>query len=188
MNIEMINNHSANRMVDVDKSQYGNPSSTDSRMKTKEMGYSLDITGTVMENAAYGKEELKSAQDIAQAAGNQNVTLQRNYAAVMSNSMSAEDYAELTKDGINPNNTDVKESVTNLDKIKIKMAEAGMTIEGYNDDLTSEEISAVVGNQAMAEALAVGNQLEPLTDEACKYMLVNDLEPTIENIYKAEHS
>ena len=211
MNIEMINNHSANRMVDVDKSQYGNPSSTDSRMKTKEMGYSLDITGKVMENAAYGKDELKSAQDIALEAGKQNVTLQRNYAAVMSNSMSAEDYAELTKDGIDPTNTKVTESVTNLDKIKIKMAEAGITIVGYNDDLTEEEISKVVGNsglaasitsavsgadipvnaeniEAMEDVLTLSTQIGPMNDDAVKYMLVNDLEPTVENIYKAEYS
>lgn len=210
MNIEMIKNHGANHMVDIEKAN-SNSSVTDSRMKTSQLGYSLDITGKVMENAAYGKEELKSAADIVSKASSTNVKLQRNYAAVMSNSMSASDFAKLTEDGINPCNTDVEESVTNLDKIKIKLAEAGITIVGYNDDLTSEEISAVVGNaglaegivgalnqadipdtkenvEAMEEVMAISTQLAPLTDEAMKYMLVNDLEPTVENIYKAEFS
>lgn len=211
MNIDIINNQVANRKVGIDKNQYGNPAATDSRMKTSGMGYSLDITGKVTENAAYGREELKSAQDIAQAAGNQDVTLQRNYAAVMSNSMSAEDFAQLTKDGVDPTNTDISESVTNLDKIKIRMAEAGITIAGFNDDLSAEQISEVVGSLGLAntisnalsigdipatednvaeamKAISLSESLQPLSDEAMKYMLVNNLEPTIENLYKAEYS
>jgi len=211
MNIDIINNQSANHRVDIEKSQISISSSDSSRMNTSKMGYSLDITGKVMENAAYGKDELKSAQDIALEAGKQNVTLQRNYAAVMSNSMSAEDYAELTKDGIDPTNTKVTESVTNLDKIKIKMAQAGVTVVGYNDDISAEEISEVVGDSGLAasissaisnadipsnienveaiqDVLSLSSKIGPMSDDAVKYMLVNDLDSTIENIYKAEYS
>ena len=78
---------------------YSKPSSDISRMRTQEMGFSLDITGKVRENAAYGKEELKSAEEIAQMAGMTDVSVQRDYMAVMSNSMSDEDFAKLMEDG-----------------------------------------------------------------------------------------
>ena len=102
MNIDMINSHGANRTNDMDIMTYGNPASSESRMRTEKMGFSLDITGKVRENAAYGKEELKSAEEIAQMAGMTDATVQRDYMAVMSNSMSEEDFAELMKDGANP--------------------------------------------------------------------------------------
>lgn len=187
MNIELINNQSANRVMDVDKNQYSTHTFDDSRMKAGGLGYSLDISGKVRENAAYGKEELKSVQEVAQTAGMQNVQLNRDYMAVMSNSMSSEDFAHLTEDGVNPTKTEVSESVTNLDKIKLTMAEAGITITGFNDDLSSEDYKAGAGNEGVAKAAKIAKELEPITEEAAIYIIQNNLEPTINNVYKAEH-
>ena len=211
MNIEMINNHNANHVNDMDRT-YDRPASLGSGTRTEKMGFSLDITGKVRENAAYGKEELKSAEDIAQMAGMTNVSLQRDYMAVMSNSMSDEDFAELVKDGVDPTRIPASEVVTNLDKIKIRMAEAGNTIAGYNDDLTEDDIKAVYGNSINAskiiadtltasdlpdtkenisgikETVMMAGNLKPLSDEAKAYMISEDMAPTVDNLYKAEYS
>ena len=212
MNIEMINNHGANRSNDVEHITYGNPVYSGSRMSTEKLGFSLDITGKVKENAAYGKEDLKSADEIAQMAGMQNVSLQRDYMAVMSNSMSDEDFAELMKDGVDPTKIPAGETVTNLDRIKIRMAESGTVIAGYNDDLSKEDIEAVLGNSINAgkiisdtlkvadlpvsadnvsnikETVMMARNLKPLTDEATAYMISEGLTPTVENLYRAEYS
>ena len=212
MNIEMIGDHGANRVNEMEHITYDRPASAGSRMRTEKMGFSLDITGKVRENAAYGKEELKSAEDIAQMAGMTNVSVQSDYMAVMSNSMSDEDFAELMKDGANPTAIPAGEMVTNLDRIKIKMAEAGTTIAGYNDDISEEDIRAVYGNSINAgriiadtleasdlpatgenvdgikEAVMMADNLKPLSDEAKAYMIAEELPPTIENLYKAEYS
>ncbi len=212
MNIDAINNHGANQVNDMEYITYGKPASYGSRTSMEKMGFSLDITGKVRENAAYGKEELKSAEDIAQMAGMTDVTLQRDYMAVMSNSMSDEDFAKLMEDGIDPTRIPAGETVTNLDRIKIKMAEAGVTIAGYNDDLTEEDIKAVLGNSINAgkiisdtlassdlpygpdlvsevkETVMMAGNLKPLTDEAKAYMITEDMAPTVENLYKAEYS
>ena len=211
MNIDAINNHGADRLNDMEFTTYDKPASYGSRMRTEKMGFSLDITGKVRENAAYGKEELKSAEEIAQMAGMTDATVQRDYMAVMSNSMSEEDFAELMKDGANPTKIPAGEVVTNLDRIKIRLAEAGVTVAGYNDDLTEEDIKAVLGNAINAgkiisdtlkvadlpatgdnvagikEAVMMAGNLKPLTDEATSYMISEDLAPTIENVYKAEY-
>ena len=117
MNIEMMSIHGNNRSNDVDHITYGNPVSSGSRTSTEKLGFSLDITGKVKENAAYGKEDLKSAQEIAQMAGMTNVSVQSDYMAVMSNYMSDEDFAELMKDGVNPTKIPAGETVSNLDRI-----------------------------------------------------------------------
>ncbi|MBO4904131.1 MAG: hypothetical protein J5367_02810 [Lachnospiraceae bacterium] len=211
MNVEMIGNHNAGHVNDMDIT-YQRPAAYGSRMSTEKAGYSLDITGKVKENAAYGKEDLKSAEDIAQMAGMTNVSIQSDYMAVMSNSMSDEDFANLMKDGVNPTKIPAGETVTNLDRIKIKMAEAGTTIAGYNDDLTEEDVKAVLGNSINAgkviadtleaadlpatgdnvagikETVMMAQNLKPLSDEAAAYMISEDLEPTIGNLYKAEYS
>ena len=212
MNVEMLNNHNSNKTSDIDKTTYGNLSFHDSRMKAEKLGYSLDITGKVTENAAYGKEDLKSAQEMMQAVGMQDVTVQRNYMAVMSNSMSEEDFGELLEEGGNPLDTDLSECVTNLDKIKIKMAESGQVIEGYNDDITDDDIKAALGSnlsasqlirsalsnadlpdsrenvESIKEMMSVSENLTALNDSSLAYMVKEDLEPTIENLYKAEYS
>ena len=211
MNIEMINNHNANQVNDMEIT-YNRPASAASGKMTEKMGFSLDITGKVRENAAYGKEELKSAEDIAQMAGMTNVSLQRDYMAVMSNSMSDEDFAELMKDGVNPTQIPTAETVTNLDRIKIRMAESGTVIAGYNDDISEDEIKAVLGNSinagkiisdtlkssdlpdtpeniaAVKETVMMSGNLKPLSDEARAYMISEDMAPTVENLYKAEYS
>lgn len=209
MNIEMINNHNANR-TDMEVT-YSKPSSDISRMRTQETGYSLDITGKVRENAAYGKEELKSAEEIAQMAGMTDVNVQRDYMAVMSNSMSDEDFAKLMEDGVNPTSIPAGETVTNLDRIKIKMAESGVTIAGYNDDLTEEDIKAVYGNSINAgriiadtldaadlpdtgdnisqikETVMMADNLKPLSDDAMAFMIKEDMAPTVDNLYRAQY-
>ena len=126
---------------------YSKPSSDISRMRTQEMGFSLDITGKVRENAAYGKEELKSAEEIAQMAGMTDVSVQRDYMAVMSNSMSDEDFANLmaevavreletNKEFSNQVYDNDKEAVeasvkesTTLDTVTIRFEDKGIYVE-----------------------------------------------------------
>ena len=212
MNVEMIKNHGADHVNDMEHITYSRPASAGSGTRTEKMGFSLDITGKVTENAAYGKEELKTAEEIAQMAGMTDVSVQRDYMAVMSNSMSDEDFAELMKDGADPVRIPADKVVTNLDKIKIKMAEAGNTIAGYNDDLTEEDVKAVLGNTINAgkiisdtlaaadlpvthdnvsqikETVMMANNLKPLSDEAKAFMITEKMAPTVENIYRAEYS
>ena len=178
MNINMIDASEKSNVV-FEKTKYGTQSSDNARMAEMMAGYSLDITGKVMENAAYTQGELLSKEDISLEAGLVNVPNERNYMAVMSNSMSEDDFSELLKEGYNPTHTEIEESVTSLDRLKAKMAENGQIIEGFNDDLSNEEVK---------EALNIGSAIMPLSDDSMAYMIKNELEPTISNLYKSEHS
>lgn len=177
MNINMIDASEKSQMFS-EKTKYSNPSSGNARIAESMAGYSLDITGKVMENAAYDKDDLKSIEDISMEAGLIDVPLNRNYMAIMSNSMSEDDFSDLLKEGANPTHTTIEESVTSLDRLKATMAENGQIIEGFNDDLSSEDIK---------EALNIGAAIMPLKDDDISYMLKNELEPTIENLYMSEY-
>ena len=199
----------ASQNVDVDKTSKSTASSA--RKADTESGYKVDISGTVMDNAAYGTDELKTAQDVMQDAGRTDVALQRDYMAVMSNSMSTEDFAKLQEEGYPPGSTTVETTVTILDEIKATLAQSGVAVAGYTDDISDEQLEEITGSvssAAMIEQKLRENDL-PVTEEqidsveqaveqvehmtglsegTMKYMLLNDMEPTIDNIYKAEYS
>ena len=200
------------RNVDMDKTSYSNSyQKSPARIADQVGGFTLDISGTVTDNAAYGMGELKSAEEVMQDAGHKDIALQRNYMAVMSNSMSAEDYGKLQEEGISAVDSDIETHVTSLDKMKAKLAQSGTIIAGYNDDLTNDQISAIAGGDIAAEQLReVFNKndlpineenvrgvsdaalkaagITTISDDMKKYMVVNGLEPTIANLYKAEYS
>ena len=143
---------SVNQNVDVEKTSKSTASSA--RKADTDGGYKVDISGTVMDNAAYGTGELKTAQEIMQdAGGQQDVALQRNYMAVMSNSMSTEDFAKLQEEGFYPGSTTIETAVTVLDEIKATLADAGVVIEGFTDDISGEELEAITGNAGRAMAI-----------------------------------
>ena len=148
MKIENSLHHDRN--VDMEKTSYSNSyQKGPARIADPVGGFTLDISGTVTDNAAYGMGELKSAEEVMQDAGHKDIALQRNYMAVMSNSMSAEDYAKLQEEGISATDSDIETHVTSLDKMKAKLAQSGTIIAGYNDDLTNDQISAIAGGYSL---------------------------------------
>ncbi len=201
-----------NKNVDMEKTSYGNSYRSDVARTAAAMGgISLDISGTVTDNAAYGMGELKTAEEVMQDAGQKDIALQRDYMAVMSNSMSAKDYKKMQEEGISAVDSDIETHVTNLDKIKANLARSGTVIAGYNDDLTDDQIDAISGGdisawqlreafnkndlpiteenvRGVADAVNKAAGITGLTDDVKKYMVANGIEPTISNLYKSGYS
>lgn len=183
---------------------------------TKEVrssGIQLDISDKVMDNEAYGHG--LTADDIMQQAANTDVSVQKDFMVVMSNCVSGEDLQKMQEEGFNPANADVETYVNIVDKIKVTLAQAGVEVAGYNDDLDVDKIAEITGSRVNAETLVkdlskmltesdipVTNKnveelvsaimeasgILELSDDAIKYMVVNHKDPTIENIYKAQFS
>ena len=172
--------------------------------------YALDISGTVMDNNAYGGHG-KTAEEVMQDAGLIDVATQRDYMTVMSNTMSEEDFSRLQRDGYHPGDMDVEEVVTIVDKIKAELVKGGTQITGYTDDLDAETLREITGSEAFARELCKQFRMHdiPVTKEnvvnaaqACdrakrlqtpddgtvRYMVENRTDPTIDGMYLAEHS
>ena len=172
--------------------------------------YYLDISGNVMDNNAYAGHG-KTAEDVMLEAGSQDIVARRNYMAVMSNTMSKEDFAKLQRDGIHPGNTEIGTVVTIIDHIKAALIKGGKEVHGYTDNMDAETFAAITGDKVMAEKLlkqfqekglpsseenwaSAGKAWEKarditeLSEGAVKYMVENNLSPTIENLYLAKYS
>ncbi len=172
--------------------------------------FALDISGTVMDNTAY-EGQGKTAEDVMQDAGQTDVATQKDYMVVMSNVMSDEDFAKLQEEGYQPGSTELETVVTIVDEIKAALVKGGSSIAGYTDDLDVETLTQITGSAAFAEeivkqfakndipvtkenvqdvmkACGTVTQLHSLSDGVIKYMIRNGMEPTAENIYRAQYS
>ena len=200
-------NYDKQQNVDKTKNTYSSPRTEKNETRR---GFALDISGTVMDNTAYGVQG-RTTEDIMQQAENIDVTTQRNYMTVMSNSMSSEDFAKLQEEGYHPGDITIEETVTITDHIKAELAKAGVDVKGYTDDVSKEAMEEVAGSEVSAqqiidhleaadaavteenveqvrEAYEQANNLSGLSDGVKKYMVENGMEPTIEDLYKAQFS
>jgi hypothetical protein len=121
-------------------------------------------------------------EDIMQNASNTNPELQKDYMVVMSHCVSSEDYQKLAKDGFTPTDIDAETFVTMADRIKATLASSGVEVAGYTDTLDTETLEAITG--AITQAL----KIEDMSDDTVKYLVENNQQPTIENLYIADYS
>lgn len=158
-----------------------------------------------------GAEDKKTAaQEIEQAAC-VDAAERKNQMAVLANTTSEEDYARMQEDGFSLDSTTTNTIVTETDKIKAQLAKAGVDISVFGDELDAEQLEAITGSPELArqlanamqkadipcteenakdavEALQLANSVHTPKDGSIRYLLANELEPTIENLYKAEYS
>lgn len=173
-------------------------------------GVSVDLYTNHIDNDAY-KDSPKTKDDITKAAEITDVDVTSDYLVVMSSCISDDDFASLLEEGVNPGTTEIETVVTIVDKIKAELVKSGQVIAGYNDDIDRETLVEITGSEAFADELAksFGEKDIPLTkgnvemakevyerikeigsvsDDAAKYMIENQLEPTVDNIYTATYS
>ena len=163
-----------------------------------------------MDNTAY-KGQGKTAEEVMQDAGQTDVAVQRDYMTVMSNTMSEEDYSRMMEDGCQVGDLDIEEVVTIVDKIKAELIKGGTQVVGYTDQIDADTLREITGSEAFARELSrqfekhdiplteenvrnakkaydKATELRELTDGAAKYMVENQMEPTIDNLYRAGYS
>lgn len=157
------------------------------------------------------REEKKSVIEEMEEASKMDATARKNQMAVLSHTTSPEDYEKMQEEGFSLDSTASNTIVTVTDKIKAELAKSGKDISCFGEGLSREELEAIAGSAALAtqlehalqqadlpvteenanavvDALQQAEAMGPLTEGAKKYILENELEPTIENIYKAEYS
>lgn len=94
--------------------------------------------------------------------------------------------AKATEDGHNPMDMDADTLVTVVDGIKMNLAKGGADISKMGG-LSQAEIEAMSGSIAQAVEMSKGLS-DSLPVEAQAYLVKNELEPTISNIYNATYS
>ena len=178
----------------------------------------VNIFGAVYESGQMampvGAEENskgKSLIELQQDAANTNVALQQDYMTLLSHTMSQEDYAKACEDGFDPRELDQDTAVTIVDKIKAELVRSGQNIAGYTDDIDLDTLAAAVGSDTLAQSIEeqfraadipltpenveelkaaweLASSLQQPQDGEIGYLVDNELEPEIWNLYVAENS
>ena len=169
---------------------------------------SVDMSDTIYarpqaKNEARNKDGTDMAENLLNDM-NQTSENRRNDMIVTASTTTSDDYKAAKDDGY-----DV--IVTETDKIKAVLAKAGVDISIYGDDLSKEQLTDITGSQT--EAAMLVNQMKaydiPATDDNIKagtdaidraksltnisnetkaYLVRNNMNPTISNVYKATYS
>ena len=182
--------------------------------KIKESFKATENGGFFMPNAVYQKPEGKEEESIVEQLDTQmdmSATNRKNQMIVISNTASPQDLEEMSKDGFDGLDMDSHTILTVTDKIKAVLAKAGVDISIYGDSLSLEQLEEATGSKALANQISqalkqadlpsteanveesvaayhAAEELLPLTDASKEYMLKNEWEPTIKNLYLAAHS
>ncbi len=158
-----------------------------------------------------GASQAGSVVDQLEADGQKTAENRLNQMIVLSNTTSAEDYKEMQENGFSMADTDAATIITETDMIKAVLAEAGVDISVYGDGLSEEQLEEITGSKALAtsiinklkekdlsvskenvsqanEAIEKATSIDSISDGSMAYLIRNNLEPTIENIYKAANS
>ncbi|MDD6195055.1 MAG: DUF6240 domain-containing protein [Lachnospiraceae bacterium] len=134
-----------------------------------------------------------------------------NQAAVYANTTSAEDLQKMEEEGFDPMNTEVNTIITVVDRIKLALAKGGADISAMGG-LSQDKVEAMTGSTATATMVAkqlqemdipvdeeLSEEIETavcktqelpntLPENSVKYLLTNELEPTIDNVYQASYA
>ena len=192
----------------------GEPQSVFDFGKVKESFSATEKGGFFMPNPVYQKPEGKEEETIIEqldAQMDMSAANRKNQMVVISNTASPEDLKEMSKEGFDGLNMDSHTILTVTDKIKAVLARAGVDISIYGDDLSVEELEMATGSKMLANQISqalkksdlpvsesnveesavayqAAEKLLPLTDASKEYLLKNEWEPTIKNLYVASHS
>ena len=170
-----------------------------------------DMFGRQQDGILEAGEKGKSLIELQEEAGNVDVGIQRDYMTVVSHTMSEEDYAKMQEEGFDFGSMDPEEAVTIVDKIKAELVRAGKNIVGYTDDMDVSKLTAALGSEVLARSVVdsfreadvpltkenlsavsrawnMNLELSPLAEGSYDYLIDNDMEAEIWNLYLAQSS
>lgn len=163
--------------------------------KNKQVRQAVAVTSSapVTQTVTYQKPEQEPEtvfQEIKNNACGKDAVQMKNEMLVGADTSSPESVQEMEKDGFSLPDTDIHTVVTETDKIRLQLAKAGKDTGYFTGDLSAEQIAQITGSAGLAaqyeRAFEQAEAIKPLSEGALKYMLENDLEPTISNLYRAQ--
>lgn len=148
------------------------------------------------QTVTYGRPEAEQGkailEEIRNDAASKDAVQQKNEMVVGVNKTTAKHADEIENDGFSLPDTDIHTIVTETDKIQAQLAKAGKDTSYFTDTPSEAQLEAIAGSAALAaqyaQAFAQSQDLQPLDEGSIKYMIDNELEPTIGNLYYAQYN
>ena len=169
----------------------------------------VDLTSKVNDTKGYSSK--KSMLANIMETGSMDFENFHNFDVVMSHTMSESDYEKAREDGFDMKDLNPSEAVTILDKVKTVLAKSGQIIDGFNDDIDKETLINITKDELLAKeiidsfhendiplskdniedvikAIEKGSLLDEPLDNSRNYLVENNLKPSIDNFYLADHA
>lgn len=161
-----------------------------STVANKQKGYHVEESGIgYMQPGAFFdggvEQEALSGEGLQEKAKSMFSGMPESNGAYLANTFGEVGNALLEEQGISAKDEDVDTMVTVVEKIQLQIAKSGKT-QNSMLNLSADQIKSVVGDGAMAYSMAA--QLKEITKEETAYLINNNMEPTIGNIYQAQSS
>ncbi|MBQ2981995.1 MAG: hypothetical protein IJD58_07760 [Lachnospiraceae bacterium] len=102
-----------------------------------------------------------------------------------------EDYSQLEEWGLVPDEDNPEAFVTVYERIQIELMAYSDEYNAPGVNVNSKKFKSVLGNEAAVNALKHAKDMKDsgkISSEAKKYILENNLKPTLNNVYKALHT
>lgn len=188
---------------------------TQARQESRNVRFS-EGTDTVYQNGSNDMLVERAVQNVSNANQDSKAEDSTNQQSVrqmkeLANKMTEDDLAELKKQGEDAQEESVDVIVTVVDKIKTELATYCDDYQPVMNDLSSAQLKELAGTSQNAEhiarklkesqlpvtednvrsierAMALTAGLTELSDSAKMYIVRNDMELTVENVYSAEYS
>lgn len=201
----------SNNSVEVKGNVTVQAQQTTTQKVDKSTGEVHSVQQTKVDKPFFAGDSESEMDKVRQDAENMEIKHYKKQMETVTNTASADDCAKMDEDGNPLNSTDVKTIVTEMDKIKMELAKAGVDIGVFGDDLSMDQLAEMLGSTGMAyqmeqtitaadlpateenvsdcqETIKQAADLTECNAQTVKYMVENELPPTVENLYKAQHS
>ncbi len=153
---------------------------------------SAPVTQTVTYEKPGREDASMAISDIRQQASMKDAVQQKNEMLFGVNQMNEKTAQGMSEDGFFVLDTDLPTIVTETDKIQAKLTRAGVDTSYFSDEPSMEQLEAIAGSQALAReyarVFAQASDLHTMDEGSMKYMLEQELSPTIENLYVAQYN
>ncbi len=146
---------------------------------------SLSIFAGKIEEQEGKIERANTLSDVREKANSLTSGKTDNHAEFVAGIMSPSLISGAENAGIDINKEDVKTVETVVDKIQMEMIKGGSEAVAMTANLSKEQLEQVSGKVATAYEMAAN--LKPVTAEEATYIVRNELDPTIGNLYQAEN-
>ena len=174
----------ANHQINHEITQTGN-------LVSEETKTNAPLRSISLKDPFYEKNDLKqnnAAEDFSEAdASGLSAKELKDRMVLNSENMTRDEHDSLKEEGYDPMNMEEKDFVTIADKIRVQLAKGGMDVS-VTGGLSQSAASDPAMERAVDNAMKKAAEISELSEDNMLYMVKNDLEPTIENIFAAEYS
>ncbi|MCR5774792.1 MAG: DUF6240 domain-containing protein [Lachnospiraceae bacterium] len=102
----------------------------------------------------HDRTKKRSVVDQAAQADAVGVDTQMDQMLIVAQTMSPQDAGKLAEEGYNMSEMDPEDAVNSLDRIKVRLAQAGVNVAGYTDTVSSVKVEQITGSAVASGDLA----------------------------------